>query len=202
MPVWLTRFYQFTCGWVNLTMSCCFSWVLQCWFRELDEWKFLSQLNNFLLDSIFKALQKQPSLSVQGRKLMGRHNFLWWPFTLRLVLQYHKPVSQRAAFKFCCVFLGGCVLTVPNKKFLWQYQRVVFQTGFYLIVTTLPTANFSRISVNSLVLFAWRAKAALNVWIRALVRENIYKSKFVPQWVIYWEADKIIMQPFMTGSVW
>lgn len=122
---------------------------------------------------------------------------------LRLMQRYHKPLSQRAAFIFCCILLGGCVLTVPNKKILWQYQRVVFQTEFYLIVPTLlPTANFSRISVNSLVLFAWRAKAALNVWIRALARKNIYKSKFVPQWVIDWEADKIIMQLFMSGSVW
>lgn len=135
---------------------------------------------------------------MQRRGVMARLHFFRWQFTLRLMQQYHKPVSQRAAFIFCYILLGGCVLTVPNKKILWQYERVVFQTGFYLIVTTLPTANFSRISVNSLVLFAWRAKAALNVW----VRENIYKSKFVPQWVIYWEADKIIMQPFMTGSVW
>lgn len=147
-------------------------------------------------------MQNQPSLSVQRRGVMGRHHFFWWQFTLGLMQQYHKPVSQRAASIFYCILLSGCVLTVPNKKILWKYQRVVFQTGFYLIVPTLPTANFSRISVNSLVLFAWWAKAALNVWIRALVRENIYKSKFVPQWVIYREADKIIMQLFMTGSVW
>lgn len=111
-------FISFSCGWVSLIGRCCFSWVLQCWFREQDERKCLpaKEVNNFLLDSIFRTVQKQPSLSVQRRGVMGRRNFFWWQFTLRLMQQYHKPLSQRAAFIFCYILLGGCVLTVPNKK--------------------------------------------------------------------------------------
>lgn len=205
MSVWLTCFNQFTCGWVSLKWAA--AALGSCsWFRELDEWKFLlpEGVNNFLLDSIFKTVQNQPWLCVQRRGMMGRHHFFWWQFMLKLIQHYHKSASQKEQLLYFVVFcwVGVYLLFQTKKKILWQYQRVVFQSGFYLIVTTLPTANFSRISVNSLVLFAWWAKAALNVWIRALVRKNIYKSKFAPQWVIYWEADKIIMQLFMTGSVW